>query len=151
MKTTTWKTLLLCLAISAVAACGSDGEDSDPSVPVCPDGANLCANIFVPDDYAGTPRQLTVGLFETATVAGPPADIAALIDTPKVSVEEPFYLVAEDIASEGDFYIFVALYNEGGGTFQPVPGVDHVFMTDAAFTFSGEPVDLGDIFLDVAE
>jgi hypothetical protein len=50
----------------------------------------------------------------------------------------------------GDYHVFVALFVEGGGNFQPEPGIDYQIIT-APHTFGAGPVELGALSLELAE
>ena len=45
----------------------------------------------------------------------------------------------EPVIATGDYYLWVFLYMEGGGEWQPVSGVDYVAHTDEMITFDGSP------------
>ena len=52
-----------------------------------------------------------------------------------------------DVANQGDYFVYVALFMEGGGMFQPVVDIDYVGSTAAAVTVGGAGVDVGPIDL----
>jgi len=99
---------------------------------------SLVASISLPEDYSGTPTRLLVTLASNLPVLGPPAavlveisnadsdgdgigDVERILDSSRDLI-----LAIEDVGLSGGYHIVVALYMEGGGTFQPVPGVDYM-------------------------
>ena len=79
-----------------------------------------------------------VTLAGSLPVMGPPA--AVLADISNVDVDEngipdvdhilntsrDLTLAFEDAGLAGDYHVMVVLYMEGGGTFQPLPGIDYM-------------------------
>jgi hypothetical protein len=69
---------------------------------------------------------------------GPPAAVLAEIsnedsdndgigDVDRIlSPDNDLVLAFEDVGLDGNYHVVVALYMEGGGVFQPVPGVDYM-------------------------
>lgn len=99
---------------------------------------SLVTTISLPENYSGTPTKLLVTLASSLPVLGPPAavlaeisnadsdgdgigDIERILDTSKDLI-----LAFEDVGLSGSYHVVVVLYMEGGGTFQPVPGVDYM-------------------------
>jgi hypothetical protein len=99
---------------------------------------SLVATISLPDAYSGTPTRLLVTLASSLPVLGPPA--AVLVDISNadsdgdgvgdveriLDASRDLTLAIGDVGLEGSYHVVVALYMEGGGTFQPVPGVDYM-------------------------
>jgi hypothetical protein len=103
---------------------------------------SLITKISLPDEYAGTPTRLLVTLAASLPVAGPPAAVLVEIsngdsdgdgigDVERIlNASRDLTLAIEDVGLSGNYYVVVALYMEGGGTFQPVPGVDYMAASD---------------------
>ncbi len=104
--------------------------------------ASLTAAISLPDTFTGTITSLTVALASELPVTGMPAAILTNIsNTDKdgdgemdvdqiLSPSKDLVLAIEDIGMSGDFYVVATLYVDGGGQFQPVPGVDYMAASD---------------------
>jgi hypothetical protein len=103
---------------------------------------SLITKISLPDDYAGTPTRLLVTLSASLPVAGPPAAVLVEIsngdsdgdgigDVERIlNTSRDLTLAIEDVGLSGNYHVVVALYMEGGGIFQPVPGVDYMAASD---------------------
>lgn len=148
-----------------VTGCGEDttrggtAMDMDPATMAdsgtplrCTAANSLCADLSVPDDFAQTPSKIIVGLYESLPPQGPPLGILAIIeDGIELGAGMPHELTLDDVDQSGNYFVYVALYNEGGGTFQPVPGVDYIGTTASKVSFKGDALNLGAIELKVAE
>jgi hypothetical protein len=99
---------------------------------------SLVTTISLPDDFSGTPTKLLVTLASNLPVVGPPAAVLAEIsnadsdgdgvgDVERIlDPSKDLILAFEDVGVSGSYHVVVALYMEGGGAFQPVPGVDYM-------------------------
>lgn len=99
---------------------------------------SLVAKISLPEGYSGTPTRLLVTLASSLPVLGPPAAVLVEIsngdsdgdgigDVERIlNDSRDLTLAIEDVGLNGSYHVVVALYMEGGGTFQPVPGVDYL-------------------------
>ena len=99
---------------------------------------SLVTTISLPEGFSGTPVKLLVTLASSLPVAGPPAAVLAEIsnadsdgdgigDVERIlDPAKDLILAIEDVGVSGNYHVVVALYMEGGGTFQPVPGVDYM-------------------------
>jgi hypothetical protein len=99
---------------------------------------SLVTTISLPDGFSGTSTQLLVTLADSLPVTGPPAAVLATISNADADgdgtgdVEEilnpdrDLVLALPDVGVVGTYHVVVALYMEGGGQFQPVPGVDYM-------------------------
>lgn len=135
---------LVCLA---VAACGSEDDGGmTPDTGPCTEPHSMCATLHVPDDYAATPVKVIVAMYEQLPPVGPPSDVAAIIEQVAIGPDLPYELELDGMMAEGDYFIYIALYNEGGGTFQPVVGVDNTWSSSGTHDMLG-PINLGDITL----
>jgi hypothetical protein len=138
------------------AGCGSEDDGDGGVTPVdgaCTKDGSMCLTLHVPDDYAATPRQIIVGLYEDPALAGkgPPVEVPGILDAPTIGAGMPLEIEFDDMTADGSFAIYIALYNEGGGMYQPVPGVDYIWQTDDKLRIGGAPVNLGDIYLHLLE
>jgi hypothetical protein len=99
---------------------------------------SLIASISLPEDYSGTPAKLLVTLASNLPVTGPPAAVLVEIsnsdsdgdgigDVERIlNSSRDLVLAIEDVGLSGSYHVVVALYMEGGGAFQPVPGIDYM-------------------------
>jgi hypothetical protein len=99
---------------------------------------SLVTTISLPDGFSGTPTKLMVTLADSLPVTGPPAAVLATINNADadgdgtgdveeiLNPERDLVLALPDVGVVGTYHVVVALYMEGGGQFQPVPGVDYM-------------------------
>jgi len=101
--------------------------------------SSLVTTISLPDGFTGTVTKLLVTLAENLPVTGPPAAVLAEIsnadsdgdnvgDVDKIlNPDMDLTLAFSDVGViTGPYHVVVALYMEGGGVFQPVPGMDYM-------------------------
>lgn len=99
---------------------------------------SLVVDISLPDGFSGTISRLMVTLAGSLPVMGPPAAVLADISNGDVdengipdvdhilSTSKDLTLAFPDAGLSGDYHVMVVLYMEGGGTFQPLPGIDYM-------------------------
>jgi hypothetical protein len=99
---------------------------------------SMVVNISLPDDFSGKINKLLITLADSIPLAGPPAAVLADISNGDVdgdgigdvdnilSGSNDLTLAFEDVGVTGNYHVIVALYMEGGGTFQPVSGIDYI-------------------------
>jgi len=99
---------------------------------------SLVTTISLPDGFSGNITRLMVTLAASLPVTGPPAAVLADIsnedgdgdgigDVDRIlSPDDDLILAFDDVGLSGNYHVVVALYMEGGGVFQPVPGVDYM-------------------------
>ena len=109
--------------------------------------SSLVMTVTLPDDFDATATKLLITLANEIPVTGIPVAILATIDNAdndgdgQLDVDQilgptrDLTFAMEDVGVVGDYHVVAALYVEGGGTFQPVPGVDYLA--------SSEKVSLG--------
>ena len=100
--------------------------------------SGLVATISLPDNFSGNITKLLITLADEIPVTGMPVAILANIDNVdkdgdgELDVDQilnpsrDLVLALEDVGVTGEYYVVAALYMEGGGQFQPVPGVDYM-------------------------
>ena len=130
-------------------------ENSD-DVSLCADENSFCGSFTVPANFTGTTNKLSIGLFDELPPAGPPDGDFIEILAPEVVAGEDYQIVVEDFnAGEedetGEYYIYAALYMEGGGEWVVVSGIDYHVSSTASFRFDGDAVDFGSMELILAE
>ena len=137
----------LSLSLFGAAACTADsgGDDDALTTGPCTDAASICTKLHVPDDYAGTPTKVIVGLYDALPPAGPPNGIAAVIENPTIGVGMTMDIEATDVMPAGDWFLYVVLYDEGGGEYQPVANVDYVVQTEGKVHVGDEPLNMPDM------
>ena len=99
---------------------------------------SMVVNISLPDDFSGRINKLLITLADSVPLAGPPAAVLADISNGDVDADgigdidsilsgsNDLTLAFEDVGVTGNYHVIVALYMEGGGTFQPVSGIDYI-------------------------
>jgi hypothetical protein len=100
--------------------------------------SSLVATISLPHAFTGSVSKLLVTLADTLPVTGPPAAVLAEIsnadsdgdnigDVDRIlGADMDLTLAFSDAGVTGQYHVVVALYMEGGGVFQPVPGIDYM-------------------------
>lgn len=108
--------------------------------------SSLVTTISLPKDFIGTISSLTLTLVGTLPITGPPDKILATVTNDDkdgdgigdvdaiLSPSRSLILATEDVEMNGDFFVMAVLYMEGGGTFQPMPGIDYM-ATSPKLTF----------------
>lgn len=131
---------------------GDSAEDEADDVdPLCAEDYSLCGDLIIPSDFTGTTRSLAIVLYETVPPMGPPDGIVAEIDTPELTAGDRFPISIQPAIFNGDYYVWVNLYMDGGGEWAPVNGVDYVGYTADPVVFDGTAISFDDISLSLAE
>ena len=130
---------------------GDSVEETDEIDPICAEDYSLCGELIIPSDFTGTTRSLAIVLYETIPPQGPPDGIVAELDTPELSAGDSFPVQIQPAIFNGDYYVWVNLYMDGGGEWQPVNGVDYVGYTADPVVFDGTAISFNDISLSLAE
>jgi hypothetical protein len=113
-------------------------------------GADVKLVLDVPAAYTGAAREIDVVVVPQLPVAGPPAAILYQQKSPTVTAGAPWTIHGDATGVSGQYYVVVALYMQGGGSFSPKAGVDYVAESSAKVAFGGGPVDLGTMKLVLA-
>ena len=124
----------------------SDGADD----AICSEDYSLCGNITLPAEFSGSTRSLAIVLYGTIPPAGPPDGIIAEIDTPLLTAGDSYPVRVLPALFNGDYYVWVNLYMEGGGEWLPVNGIDYTGSTSDPISFDGSAVSFEDIPLNLA-
>ncbi|MEX0326127.1 MAG: ferrochelatase [Puniceicoccaceae bacterium] len=116
---------------------------------VHPEGS-LVVDISLPEGFTGNKSKLLVTLAHSLPVMGPPAAVLAEISNADgdgdgigdidniLSDSKNLVLAFPDTGLTGDYHVVVALYMEGGGVFQPVPGIDYMAASGPLSLGSGQ-------------
>ncbi len=111
---------------------------------------SLVVTASLPDGFNGNISRFMVTLASSLPVMGPPAAVLADISNddsdgdgiPDVdnilSGDKDLTLAFKDAGLTGDYHVMVVLYMEGGGVFQPVPGVDYMAASGKLTLGSGQ-------------
>lgn len=169
MHESTLTLILLGLLASALAlGCGDDDDDddgdgtdadadsdSDADADTDSDsdtdaGYTVTATVSVPSGFDATPVKIGAHFYDSLPPAGPPSVMGEIIDDPEIGVDTPYDLEMTGVEAEGDYFLYVVLYVEGGGDTMPSPGVDYVGESEQ-LTFGEGDVDAGEIELALAE
>lgn len=131
-----------------------NAEDSAPPESednaVCSEDYSLCGDIEVPSGFSGSTRSLAIVLYSSVPPAGPPDGIIAEIESPDLNAGGTFPVRVLPALFNGDYYVWVNLYMEGGGEWLPVNGIDYTGSTSEPISFDGSPVSFDDISLSLA-
>ena len=111
---------------------------------------SLCASILMPEDAAGIPEKVSFHFFESLPPVGPPSlmglELANASDMEMFQPGAEVPMVVENLPSSGSYYLYAAVYMEGGGaaTWIIVPGVDYVgdFPDQEALEMTGAPINI---------
>lgn len=136
----------------ALAGCGGGNGTASLGANLtgpCTAPHSMCATVQLPPSYAQKPSKLMVAGFDRLPPAGPPSQIFATIDHPAISPTQPFQMEADNLQVNGSYYVYVVLYDQGGGQFLPAAGIDYVGATQQKVTFGDAPVNLGALTLTV--
>jgi hypothetical protein len=99
--------------------------------------SSLVTTISLPDDFDATIAKLVIVLAGEIPLETVPAAVLATIENVDndedgeldvdqiLSPTQDLVLAFDDVGVTGDYHVVVGLYVEGGGDFQPVPGVDY--------------------------
>ena len=131
----------------------ADDTDTDDEVDdsVCAEDYSLCGDITIPGDYTGTARSLALVLYTSIPPAGPPDGIITEVANPDLAAGGTFPVRVLPALFNGEYYVWVNLYMEGGGEWAPVNDVDYVGYTEEPVVFDGTAISFDDISLSLAE
>jgi protoheme ferro-lyase len=113
---------------------------------------SLVTTISLPDGFSGNINQLMVALASNLPLTGPPDAVLATISNADadgngvgdvdqiLNASRDLVLGFEDVGPTGAYHLVVVLFMEGGGIFQPVPGVDYM-AASGPLTFGGGTVE----------
>jgi len=124
----------------------NDDEETEIEEYDCEEAAVLCVDLMVPADYAGNPRNLFVGLYDSLPPIGPPTVFLFDEDAPDFTPGEAIEMsLREDVPESGEYYLFSVLYDQAGGEWMPEPGIDYVATSAEPYAFDGEGKDVGEV------
>jgi len=118
---------------------------------ICDEDYSVCGSLMMPDSFAGNTVSMSIALFASLPPAGPPDYSLLQVETPVFTTGEAYPVEIGAVTALGDYFLYVAVYMEGGGEWQPASGIDYMYYSDEAFTFTGGAVDFGEINLIMAE
>ena len=147
----------ICLGL-ALTACNSTPEgdsgvaEMTPDISAleqeysCDEASVLCVALAVPETYAGDPRNLFVGLYDSLPPAGPPTVFLMDEDAPEFVPGDVIELsLRDDVPDSGEYFIFSGLYDQNGGEWMPEPGIDYVATSAEPYAFDGAGKDVGEV------
>ena len=123
--------------------------ETEPSV--CDQAYSFCGTLMMPDTFEGTTRSMSVALFSSLPPAGPPDYALAEVETPVFDIGSPYPIEIGAVTALGEYHLFVAVYMEGGGEWQPASGIDYMYSSAETFSFDGSAIDFGEVELKLAE
>jgi len=132
---------------AGAAGAGGGGESEEL---VCTAANSLCVTLNVPPSYSGSPKRFFVGLYNSLPPMGPPNESLPEVPSPTVVAGAPYPLEINNVTAQGNYHLYVVLYDDAGGSFLPESGVDYVASTPSTLTFNGGPVNAGSLGLVVA-
>ena len=118
-----------------------DGPTPDAAPP-----PGLEALVAVPETFAEQPLRLVAYIYPSLPAMGPPSAIGGSVDRPDIAVGVDYELTIDDVGIRGRYFVFLALYVEGGGDSRLAVGKDY-FWTSEQVTFGSEVLDLGRVEL----
>lgn len=145
---------VLCLAACANTVPAEEDENLLDTAPVvdepedydCSDASVFCVSLVVPEDYSGSPRNLFVGLYDALPPAGPPTIFLMDEDAPEIIPGDAISLaLRDDVPETGEYFLFSVLYDQNGGEWMPLPGIDYVATSEEAYVFDGQGLDIGEV------
>ncbi len=155
----------LALGALCLPACGGS-EDSDPvagggtggtgpamrpdvgtmlaSPTTCTEPNTICMNMEIPSTMQGQPTRLVFNLYPSPEPpASLPAGFAGYFTAPAVTPGEHKYFKLSDAGLQGDYWVWVIAYMEGGGYGAPVDGIDYgMASAPAAVHLDGTPINV---------
>ena len=142
-------------ADSAGTDTGGGGVD-DEGVENEPDNTKdvITAEIVVPSEFNCQPVLLSTMFFSIDSEGGMPDAFGDSFANPEVVAGEVFAITTTQAGLEGDYYLAIVLYCEGGGNGQfPVTGVDWQGEIETAVTLGPGTgtIDVGEIPLFLAD
>jgi hypothetical protein len=114
--------------------------------------SGLVATISLPDGFDEEVRMLLVSMARELPATGMPVAMPAMIENTdrdgdgELDVDQvlapgkDLTLAIDDVGLEGEYHVVAVAYVEGGGAFQPKPGVDYLAASEA-LTFGQGPVE----------
>ena len=138
-----------------ITACSNNSQGTDSGnledssayrESICSEASTLCLSLRIPEDYAGTPRSLFVGLVDSLPPAGPPNIYLLDEENPEFEAGDAlFFSMTDDVPNNGEYYIYSVLYDINGGEWVPMIGVDYVATSKSNYPFDGQGLDVGEI------
>jgi len=160
------KFLFLTLAFLILQACGEDvnsAAEQEPSekpistgteilgIEVCDEEYSMCGHLNLPNSLEGTPRELLIALFSKLPPQGPPDAVLMRVGTPSLNAGERYPLRVHPVLESGQYFLYVSLYMEGGGQYQPMVGIDYIGTSAEKLNFSGGALKFEEIEMIVAQ
>ena len=93
---------------------------------------------------------MAIVLYSSVPPAGPPDGIILEVDGPDLQPGDTYPVRVLPALFNGEYYVWVNLYMEGGGEWMPINGVDYTGSTAAPISFDGAAVAFEDIDLSIA-
>jgi len=157
--------LMACFALSV--GCGEDvapeaGQPSEgeplpisvgpeiPSEDSCGQEYSVCTYLRVPSDLEGQPRSIALALYRSIPPSASPDILITQVNEPSLKAGERYPLRAYPFLDTGEYYVWVNLYMEGGGSARPVNGVDYTGFLAEPINFDGRAIELPELSLEPA-
>ncbi|MDD5307718.1 MAG: hypothetical protein PHU25_10400 [Deltaproteobacteria bacterium] len=100
------------------------GTGSDADSGLEPD--LVVATVVVPPVFDAVPARIAAAFLHEPDPRTKPDALGAQYDEPAIGAGQPYDLVSTQAGLTGPHYLRVILFVEGGGTGEPIPGVDFV-------------------------
>ena len=114
---------------SAGSGGGTDAGGEIVTGP-CTEAGSVCVTFKFPTATDAT--RIIVGLYSMPLPPlGPPDKLGVQYDMPHYAAGSEVQMKLVDVALDGDYYVYSALYMPGGGQFQPKKGIDYEAFTAA--------------------
>jgi hypothetical protein len=121
-----------------------------PGEDLCGQEYSVCGYIRVPADLEGQPRSLAVSLYTEQTPTAGPDVLITQIDSPSLRAGELYPIRVHPFLDTGEYYLWIILYMDGGGSARPVNAVDYTGTTGQPVVFDGQFVELEQVSLQPA-
>ena len=113
------------------------GADAGGAIVVgpCSEAGSVCVTFKFPAVTDAT--RIIVGFYTMdLPPLGPPDKLGVQYDMPQYTPGSEMQMKILDVALDGDYYIYSALYMPGGGQFQPKKGIDYEAFTTAKISLT---------------
>jgi len=131
----------------AVDAGPEDSGFADTATQQEAAATGVTATVTVPDGFAATPVKLAAYFYSSVPPMGPPQGMGDSVLNPNIGPGTPLELETHSAGLEGDYYLEIVLFVEGGGAMMPEEGVDYMGQSAGPLTLGSGPVNAGNIEL----
>lgn len=134
---------------------GTGGTGGGPPTPAevgtfsttpetCTEPRTICMQMQVPSTMDGTPDRLLFDIFDSPGRPNHlPNGYAGYFTAPELTAGQQLYFQLSDGDLQGDYWMWVIMYMEGGGYGAPLNGVDYIMRSEPApLRLDGTPLNI---------